>query len=74
MRNSIATSLAILMVALGGCAGRDVKMKQGNWQNTVNEQSVSTGTGNTGRAGTAAPGPSSNSESRLEAVREGERR
>ena len=74
MRKSIAVTLAILAVALSGCAGRDVKMKQGNWQNTVNEASVSTGTGNTGAAGTAAAGPSINSESRSEAAREGERR
>ena len=74
MDKSIAVSLAIVVLALSGCAGRDVKMKQGNWQNTVNEATVSSGPANTGAAGTAAAGPSVNSESRSEAAREGERR
>ena len=73
MRKSIAVTLAIAAVALSGCAGRDVKVKEGSWQNTVNEATVSTGGGDTGFAGTAAAGPSVNSEGRREAAREAAR-
>jgi hypothetical protein len=42
-----------------------------NRQSTLNEATPTSGIGNTGAAGTAAAGPSVNSQSRTEAEREG---
>ena len=69
MNALFAVTLAALLL-LGACANnRDVEP-----QKPMNEAAVTSGTGNTGRAGTATPGPGLNSQSRTEAAREAERR
>lgn len=67
MRTLIAVTLAGCLLACthGGGSG---------WQSTTHERDVTTGAGNTGPAGTAAAGPSMNSQSTTEAAREAERR